>query len=57
MEFTVRGGELLATDEWVTLLTEQLGLDEEVCKVDLEFSGSGSTRHGRWGRGIVLRRR
>lgn len=44
MEFTVRGGELLATDEWVTLLTEQLGLDEEVCKVDLEFSGSGSTR-------------
>ena len=51
MEFTVRGGELLATDEWVTLLTEQLGLDEEVCKVDLEFSGSGSTRVWKVGQG------
>ena len=41
MNYTVKDGTFLATDEFIQLVLDQLETDEEICKLSLLFEGDG----------------
>jgi len=41
MRYTVKEGTFLATEEYVSLVLDQLDSDDETCKISLEFEGDG----------------
>ena len=41
MRYTVKEGTFLATEEYVSLVLDQLDSDDETCKITLEFEGDG----------------
>lgn len=42
MEFVLLEGNLVATDGFVEPVLEQLNVDDEICRLELDFSGSGA---------------
>ena len=43
MSYTITNGNLDVTDEFITILADQFETDEEICRLRVAFSGSGST--------------
>ena len=43
MEYTISNGGLDVSGEFVDIVVEQLNVDEEICRLRLAFSGTGST--------------
>ena len=43
MDYTISNGGLDVSGEFVDIVVEQLNVDEEICRLRLAFSGTGST--------------